>query len=134
MKMKKKRLWMSLLVSLPLCHVMAVAQTSLTDRIPTDSRNVNYVSNRAPLAPQQLIKLPVGSIRPSGWLLTQLRLQQEGLCGHLDEISAWLQRDDNAWLTQGGKWGWEEVPYWLRGYADMAYVLADKKRIETAKQ
>ena len=55
-----------------------------------------------------------------------LELQRDGLNGHLGEISAWLQKDDNAWLKSGGKWGWEEVPYWLRGYAGLAYLLKDE--------
>ena len=105
----------------------------VVDRIPTEEKNVNYVSNRAPMMPQQFIKLPTGSIKPDGWLLTQLQLQKDGLNGHLGEISAWLQKEDNAWLKAGGKWGWEEVPYWLRGYAGVAYLLEDKAMLDEAK-
>lgn len=104
-----------------------------TDRIPTAERNVNYASNREPLMPQQFIKLPAGSIKPGGWLLTQLQLQKDGLNGHLGEISAWLQKEDNAWLKSGGKWGWEEVPYWLRGYAGLSYLFEDKNMLDEAK-
>jgi DUF1680 family protein len=105
----------------------------VVDRIPTEEKNVNYVSNRAPMMPQQFIKLPTGSIKPNGWLLTQLQLQKDGLNGHLGEISAWLQKEDNAWLKAGGKWGWEEVPYWLRGYAGVAYLFEDKAMLDEAK-
>lgn len=104
-----------------------------TDRIPTAERNVNYATNREPLMPQQFIKLPAGSIKPGGWLLTQLQLQKDGLNGHLGEISAWLQKEDNAWLKSGGKWGWEEVPYWLRGYAGLSYLFEDKNMLDEAK-
>ena len=104
-----------------------------TDRIPTAERNVNYATNREPLMPQQFIKLPAGSIKPGGWLLTQLQLQKDGLNGHLGEISAWLQKEDNAWLKSGGKWGWEEVPYWLRGYAGLSYLFEDKNMLDAAK-
>lgn len=104
-----------------------------TDRIPTAERNVNYASNRESLMPQQFIKLPAGSIKPGGWLLTQLQLQKDGLNGHLGEISAWLQKEDNAWLKSGGKWGWEEVPYWLRGYAGLSYLFEDKNMLDEAK-
>ena len=105
----------------------------VVNRIPTEEKNVNYVSNRAPMMPQQFIKLPTGSIKPDGWLLTQLQLQKDGLNGHLGEISAWLQKEDNAWLKAGGKWGWEEVPYWLRGYAGVAYLFEDKAMLDEAK-
>ena len=105
----------------------------VVDRIPTEGKSVNYVSSRAPLMPQQFIKLPTGSIKPDGWLLTQLQLQKDGLNGHLGEISAWLQKEDNAWLKAGGKWGWEEVPYWLRGYAGVAYLFEDKAMLDEAK-
>lgn len=103
------------------------------DRIPTGSTNTNYVSNVAPLVPQQFIKLPTGSIKPHGWLLKQLELQKNGLNGQLGEISAWLNKENNAWLTTGGAWGWEEVPYWLRGYASLAYITEDESMLKEAK-
>ena len=34
-----------------------------------------------------------------------IELQKDGLCGHLGEISAWLQKENNAWLKNGGEWG-----------------------------
>lgn len=106
---------------------------TIVDTITTTNQNAHYVSNRSPLVQSHFIKLPAGSISPRGWLLTQLQLQRDGLCGHLSEISAWLQKDDNAWLKQGGKWGWEEVPYWLRGYSEMAFMLNDKKMIDESR-
>lgn len=51
-----------------------------------------------------------------------LELQRDGLTGHLGEISAWLEKDGNAWLSDGGDHGWEEVPYWLKGYGNLAYI------------
>lgn len=103
------------------------------DRLPVAVRNKHYVSNQTPLMPQQFIKLPVGSISPEGWLLKQLELQRDGLNGHLGEISAWLQKEDNAWLKAGGKWGWEEVPYWLRGYGNLAYIMKDEAMLKETK-
>ena len=103
---------------------------SSVDRPDTGSRNVSYVSGREPLLPQSFIKLPVGSVRPEGWVRRYLELQRDGLTGHLGEISAWLDKEDNAWLSPGGSRGWEEVPYWLKGYGDMAYILGDEDMIE----
>lgn len=103
--------------------VAARAEIVMTDRPNVIKVTTPYVASRQPLTPVSFIKLPTGSVKPQGWILTQLNLQADGLCGHLGEISAWLQKEDNAWLTAGGKWGWEEVPYWLRGYSSTAWIL-----------
>jgi hypothetical protein len=97
--------------------------------------NKFYIGHRAPLLPSKLVALPVNSIEPAGWLKVVLERQRDGLCGHLAEISAWLQKDDNAWLSKDGtgRWGWEEVPYWLRGYIELAYVTNDPKLIAASK-
>ena len=49
------------------------------------------------------------------------------------EISDWLDKKGNAWLEKGGSHGWEEVPYWLRGYSNLAYVLKDKAMLDEAR-
>lgn len=129
--MKKSVLFLSLI-----CASCTGSQDTLleqVDRLDTSMGNAYYVSNKAPLQPQQFIKLPAGTIQPEGWLKKQLELQKDGLNGHLGEISAWLQKKDNAWLKTGGQWGWEEVPYWLRGYANLAYIVEDEKMLNEAK-
>ncbi len=90
-----------------------------------------YVSNRKPLEASRFIPLPIGSVEPKGWLLEVLKRQRDGLCGHLGEISIWLQKDGNAWLSHDGrgKYGWEELPYWLKGYIQLAYIVKDPKMI-----
>lgn len=84
------------------------------------------------LRPLTLEKLPLGSIVPQGWLLRQLELQRDGLNGHLSEISAWLDKSNNAWLVEGAHNGWEELPYWLRGYSRLAYILDDNRMKQEA--
>jgi DUF1680 family protein len=92
-------------------------------------QNPFYPGSREPLQPFHFQKLPVGAVQPGGWLGETFRRQCEGLCGHLGSISRWLDKEDNAWLTTGGKHGWEEVPYWLRGYASMAFISKDEKML-----
>lgn len=112
-----------------------VDQITVVDKPDTNFKNQHYVSNREPLVPSSLIKLPVGSIIPDGWLLEYLRRQKNGLTGNLVDISQWLQKKDNAWLSEKGegKLGWEEVPYWLKGYANIGYILNDEAMISEAK-
>ena len=123
-----KKLFFTLLAS-ALC-ASAVAQKSSIEFVATPdtaSKSVNYNSNRAPLAPAAFIKLPLGAITPEGWVGEMLKRQGDGLAGHLGEISAWLNKKGNAWLEKEGHAGWEEVPYWLRGYSDMSFILKDEK-------
>jgi hypothetical protein len=100
---------------------------------PNGGVNPFYVSNREPLLPSPFIKLPVGAATANGWVAKMLELQRDGLAGHLGEISKWLDKRDNAWLKAGGSYGWEEVPYWLKGYANLGYLLNDTTIIAESK-
>lgn len=123
-------------VAFALCAGSLQAQSvtcRVVDRPDNTALSHNYTNARTPLRQQHLIKLPVGSIRPAGWVGRYLQLQRDGLTGHLGEISAWLDKHNNAWLTKGGDHGWEEVPYWLKGYSDLAYILNDKAMLAETK-
>lgn len=115
----------------------AVAEPSVAVVKSSDTSRTNafYLGNRVPLASAHFLALPAGAVQPRGWLAESLRRQRDGLCGNLGEISVWLQKDGNAWLSKDGKgkYGWEEVPYWLRGYIAMAYVMNDSKMIAESK-
>src|SRR6266498_6120140 len=95
-----------------------------------------YLSNRDPLLPSPFLKLPIGSIRPKGWLRQQLVLEANGMTGHLPELSKWCKFDGNAWAASDGQgqYGWEELPYWLKGYGDLGYVLRQDAIIREARQ
>lgn len=110
------------------------ADVSVVDKPPTAPANTRYVGNRPPLQPGGLLRLPPGSVRPAGWLRTMLRSQADGFHGHLQEISKFLVKADNAWLAKDGrgKQGWEEVPYWLKGYLNCGYALGDEKIVKDA--
>lgn len=94
-----------------------------------------YPANRPPLQPSLLVKLPAGSVKAEGWLRKMLALQAAGFHGQLGEISPFLKKQNNAWLSPTGKGdhGWEEVPYWLKGYIGCAYLLDDASMREEAK-
>jgi hypothetical protein len=124
----------TLLFSTFLLPLLCAAQSFETvERPDIASRNSHYASNLDPLHAQYFIKLPAGAVKPEGWARRQLELQADGLNGHLGEISKWLEKSDNAWLGRGSENGWEEVPYWLRGYAASAYILEDRAMIAEAR-
>jgi Beta-L-arabinofuranosidase, GH127 catalytic domain/Beta-L-arabinofuranosidase, GH127 middle domain len=77
------------------------------------------------MVPLKYKEIPLGNIRPKGWLRNQMEIMRSGTTGHLDEVYAKIM-NDNGWL--GGKGdGWEETPYWLDGAVPLAYLLGDIK-------
>jgi len=115
---------------------MAAAISYSTLDIPsTSGQNAFYASNRTPLKQTPLVKLPITAFTPGGWLRKCLELQSNGLTGHLGEISIWLTKKNNAWLSKSGTgdYGWEEVPYWLRGYSRIGYALRDPGMLAETK-
>ncbi len=75
------------------------------------------------LAPQAFSPLPLGQIRPAGWLARQLRIQADGLSGHLDEF--WPDVGPNSgWLGGSGE-SWERGPYFVDGLLPLAWQLDD---------
>ncbi len=70
-------------------------------------------------------------IKPEGWLKKQLRLQAEGLSGHLDLI--WPDIQNSRWIG-GDRDGWERVPYWLDGFVPLAWLLEDEELKARAKR
>lgn len=117
------------------CRPAVQVQVECVSRPDTRPVNTHYAGNKAPLRPLAFIKLPVGCIQPEGWVKEYLLRQRDGLSGQLVHISGWLEKKGNAWLSPDGRGdhGWEEVPYWLKGYVSLAYTLRDPEMINEAK-
>jgi hypothetical protein len=93
--------------------------------------NVNYKGNPAPLKQNAFIKLPLGSVKPEGWLRSQLEAQVAGLTGNLDDF--WPDLSNNAWHGGTGD-AWERGPYFLDGLVPLAYLTDDAKLKEKVKK
>ena len=119
----------------PAAHAQGTG-ARVVDRLAPVSEKGIYPGNRAPLISVPLVKLPLGGVRAEGWLLSELQLERDGFSGHLTEISKWCRFAGNAWVSPTGKgeFGWEEVPYWLRGFTDLGYVLDDKRIINESNK
>ena len=88
----------------------------------------NYLQNRAPLQPMPFLELPLGAIKPEGWLKEQLERMASGLTGNLDSIYPEVVGPRNGWLGGDGD-GWERGPYWIDGLLPLAYIL-DNERLK----
>ena len=89
-------------------------------------------ANRAPLRDAAFRALPLGALKPRGWLRDQLEVQARGLSGHLDEI--WPDVGTNSgWLGGSGE-AWERGPYYADGLVPLAHLLDDGTLLAKAQK
>ena len=101
--------------------------SAFANAVPSPSSLVRQaaVKNRTPFAQSKFYPLPLGAVRPAGWLQAQLKIQAAGLGGHLDET--WADVGPNSgWLGGTGE-SWERGPYFLDGLVPLAYLLDDER-------
>ncbi|PSR53368.1 hypothetical protein AHMF7605_07425 [Adhaeribacter arboris] len=107
-------------------HHSSVAQT------PGSDKKSLYVNCKAPLRPNPYLELPLGAIKPKGWLKEMLVRQKNGATGHLDKLYPLVMNQRNGWLGGEGD-QWERGPYWIDGLLPLAYILDDKELISKTK-
>eukprot|EP00935_MAST-01C_sp_MAST-1C-sp1_P001190 g1190.t1 len=71
-----------------------------------------------------IFHLPVGAIKPNGWLLDELKLQAAGLSGQLPWF--WNYFNDSAWLGGKGSEPEQFIPYYLNGLVPLSYQVEDE--------
>jgi uncharacterized protein len=82
--------------------------------------NINYNGNPEPLLQNAYIRLPLGSVKPAGWLRSELEAQAAGLTGNIDDF--WPDLVNSSWRGGTGE-AWERGPYFLDGLVPLAYLL-----------
>ena len=87
------------------------------------SGNDYYVSNQGDLLAEAFETLPLGAVKPEGWLKDQLELQKNGITGAMEEYD--IYGPNSAWLGGNGD-SWEKGPYYVRGLVALAYTLDDE--------
>ncbi|MBE7176188.1 MAG: glycoside hydrolase family 127 protein [Mucilaginibacter polytrichastri] len=91
-----------------------------------------YTLAKAPLRQNPYIELPLGAIKPKGWLREMLIRQKNGATGNLDKLYPLVMGSRNGWLGGDGD-QWERGPYWIDGLLPLAYILDDKELIAKVK-
>ena len=83
------------------------------------------------LLPLMFKPLPLGAIKPQGWLKDQLTLQANSLSGHLPLF--WADVMSSSWIGGTADGGLHErAPYWLNGFLPLAYQLENQTLINMA--
>ncbi len=100
--------------------------------ISASNRERGYVNNRYPLLRKPYMELPIGAIKPRGWLKETMERQRKGMTSKLDELYPEVMGKRNGWLGGDGD-QWERGPYWIDGLLPLAYIMDDaqlKKKVQ----
>jgi hypothetical protein len=93
--------------------------------------NKYYPSGKAPLLAPAYVALPFGTVKPQGWLDSQLVMQRNGFTGHIDELNFVSYNGINltalahpSTVTSSYS-GWEYLYPYYEGLVELAYTLND---------
>ena len=106
--------------------------------MPADRRNERIICiEPAAAGTQSVLQTPRRRHCPARLAAPHVGVEAEGMSGHLDEVSLYCRSDGNGWLNTGNPRAysnWEELPYWLKGFGDLGYVLKDERVTKKARK
>ena len=104
-----------------------LAATQSGDRLITRGVPPSLNASSQSLVPFIYDLLPIGEVKPLGWMKDQLQLEANGLAGHLFDFYRYVK--SSTWL--GGTYEYsqlnEAAPYWYNGLVPLAYILDDQR-------
>ena len=85
------------------------------------------------LLPPVFVTQPAGAVvTANGWLANELKVQAQGLTGHLALF--WTDIQNSSWVGGTGDGGLHErTPYWLNGLVPLSYLLPDNQELATQR-
>ncbi|KAJ7701985.1 hypothetical protein B0H16DRAFT_750843 [Mycena metata] len=85
--------------------------------------------SNATLAPKKFLTIPLGQIRPTGWLYDQLMVQTNGLAGHEHEFYKWVA--DTDWVGGSAAYSYleEAGSYWFNSMVPNGVLAANATEI-----
>ncbi|MGW4304277.1 RICIN domain-containing protein [Streptomyces sp. NPDC004376] len=110
---------------------LALSSAALSVRLAPSA----VAAGRSPraLAPAAFTRLRPGSITARGWLAGQLQSLLDGLFGRYEQRSHFLDFASTGWVHPENA-GWEELPYWLRGYVPLAVATGDDHALANSRR
>ena len=77
--------------------------------------------------PFKFTPLPLGQIKPEGWLLDQMQIMSNGLAGHEADFVSYV--NENPWVGGDSDYSdlHEALPYWFNALVGHAYSLDDDR-------
>jgi hypothetical protein len=94
--------------------------------VSAQNNNSFYYNSREPLITKPYMELPIGAVRPEGWLKDQMVRMKNEMTGRLDSLYSKVMGKRNGWLGGDGD-VWERGPYWIDGLLPLACILEYKR-------
>ncbi|THV00262.1 hypothetical protein K435DRAFT_934582 [Dendrothele bispora CBS 962.96] len=93
-----------------------------------------FAEARNRLAPKKFETLPLGSVRPAGWLYDQLQVQTDGLAGHMHEFYDLVSKSD--WIGGDSYYSYleEAGSYWFNAMVPNGILVNNSVINEKAQE